>query len=130
MAAGTGHGEKRTRSREKAIAALLTHPTVKGAAKAAKVGERTLQLWLQDAEFLAAYRGARQKVLEVALSALQGATRQAVAALGRNLKCGKPPVEVKAAAVVLAQAVRSAELLDLQERLAELERQVKGGPGR
>jgi len=38
-----GHGEKLSRKAEQAIAALLEHATIKAAAKACHVAERTLR---------------------------------------------------------------------------------------
>jgi hypothetical protein len=116
-----GHGEKLSRKHEQAIAALLEQPTIEAAAKACGVGEATLGRWLQEDRFRHAYRRARTQVLELAISRLQQATGEAVQALRSNLKCGVPSVEVRAALGILEQAIRGAELLDVQERLEALE---------
>src|SRR5262249_22573659 len=120
-------GQKRSRAQERAVAALLTCPTVKQAARVAGIGERTLQGWLRGRSFLDVYRQARRQGVETAMGALQGATRQGVGGPRRDMRCGDPGTEVKAAATVLAQAVRAAELLDLAERVEELERQALQG---
>ena len=44
-----------TPKKEKALAALLTSPTVKAAAQETGVGSRTMRLYLKDPEFLAEY---------------------------------------------------------------------------
>lgn len=59
----TGQGEKLSRKRDQAIAALLTQPTISEAAKAIGVGEKTLRRWLKVPEFMAAYNAARHEVL-------------------------------------------------------------------
>ncbi len=46
-----GHGDKLERKTEAAIVALLAHPTMPEAAKAAGVSETTLWRWLQRDDF-------------------------------------------------------------------------------
>ena len=118
-----GHGEKLERRQEQAIAALLAHPTIPAAATACGVGEATLWRWLQQPDFRAAYREARRQVVEVAIAGLQQATGEAAEALRRNLTCGQPGAEIRAALGILGQAIKGAELLDLAERVAALEEQ-------
>ncbi len=116
-----GHGEKLTRKQDGAIAALLSAPTVAAAATAAGIGERTLRRWLRDSAFVAAYRDARRKVVEAAVARLQNVAYEAVDALQRNLTCGRPGDEIRAAATILERATRGVELIDLAERLDALE---------
>jgi hypothetical protein len=66
-----GHGEKLSRKREKAIAALLTEPTIAQAAKAAGIGEKTLRRWLKSPEFSLAYDAARRELIDVAMVAMR-----------------------------------------------------------
>jgi hypothetical protein len=116
---------KRNRKQDALIAALLTEPTHAAAAAKAGVSEATLHRWLHLPEFQAAYRQARRGVLEAAIGRLQQATGQAVEALRRNLTCGNPAHEVRAALGILGHAVKAVELLDLVERVEELERLLK-----
>jgi hypothetical protein len=118
----SGHGEKLTRKQEQAIAALLAEPTVAAAAKAAQVGAATLRRWLARPAFRAAYRAARRAVVEAAVGQLQRAAGEAVAALRRNLACGTPAAENGAAKAILEHSLKAVELLDLAERVEELER--------
>ena len=76
-----GHGEKLSRNQERAIAALLVHPTMAKAAAAAGVGEVTLWRWLQIPEFKEQYRLARREAVSQAVGHLQGACNVAVPAL-------------------------------------------------
>jgi hypothetical protein len=48
---------------------------------------------------------------------------QAVETLGRNLACGRPTAENRAAVAILEQATRGVELLDLAARVEALEAQ-------
>src|SRR5262245_48277762 len=120
-----GHGEKQSRKWDQAIIALLAHPTIPGAAKAAGVSDSTLWRWLQDRDFQSEYRQARRQMVEKAIGELQNACSEAVTTLRRNLLCGQPAVEVAAARVILDQATKGIELTDLIERVAQLELREK-----
>jgi hypothetical protein len=125
-----GHGEKQSRRQEAAIAALLSEPTVEAAAKKAKVGYRTLRVWLKDPAFNREYREARRQIVEEAVSRLQQTTLMAVLTLYRNLTCGNPGTEVRAAQVILEQSVKAVELMDLEQRVEELEQNSEMPPYR
>jgi hypothetical protein len=116
---------KLTRKQEALIAALLTEPTHAAAAAKAGVSEATLHRWLHLPEFQAAYRPARRGVVETAIGLLQKSTSKAVEALERNLACGHPGSEIRAALGIIGHAVQAVELLDLVERMEELERLMK-----
>lgn len=96
----TGHGDKLSRKQEDAIAALLTHSTICSAAKAIGIGEKTLYRWIRDEKFARAYKEARNRAVEDAVDGLRHLTKDALAALGRNMECGIPSTEVAAARVV------------------------------
>jgi hypothetical protein len=121
MQESRGHGDKLNRKQEQAIAALLSTSTIGEAAKACSVNDATMWRWLQLPDFQAAYRAARRQVVERAITELQAAASEAVETLKRNLTCENPAVEIRAAQIVLEQAVRGVELIDLQERVERLE---------
>jgi hypothetical protein len=111
---------------EKAIAALLTEPTIAAAAKKAGIGEATLYRWLaEDEHFENAYRAARRSAVEGAIGGLQRASEGAVSALERNLTCGLPSVEVRAAVSILDYSLRGIDRYDILERLETLEKAAK-----
>ena len=112
------------RKQDKAILALLTEPTVEAAARAADVAPATIWRWNQQAEFRSRLRDARRAVVEGAIGRLQQAATEAVATLQRNLTCGTPSVEVRAATAILDQAIKAVELFDLVERVEQLEARV------
>ena len=113
---------KLSRYQEQAVAALLTESTVAGAAEKAGVGARTLERWLsEDTAFREAYRVARRRVLEDAIGRLQGATARAMEALERNLRCGVPATEVRAAQTVFRLSLDGLEMYDLSERMDRIE---------
>jgi hypothetical protein len=119
-----GHGEKRSRKQEAAIAALLSEPTVERAAVKAHVSYRTLKAWLVDPSFLQAYREARRSVVEGAVARLQTTCLSAVVTLWQSLSCETPSVRVQAAKAILDQSFRGLEAFDLLARVETLERQL------
>ena len=121
-----GHGSKRPQREEAALAALLSEPTIEAAATKAGIGETTLLRWMAESDFKARLRAARRSVVEGAVGRLQQAATQAVDALARNLTCGTPAVEVSAAKAILDQAIKGVELVDLADRIEQLERARNG----
>ena len=113
---------KREQLEDRALAALLSEPTIAQAAAKADISESTMLRWLADPSFKARYRDARRQVVELAVTNLQQATSDAVEALTRNLTCGVPASEIAAAKAVLDFAVKGVELVDLSERVEQLER--------
>jgi hypothetical protein len=109
-----------TDKQEAAIGFLLTERTQEKAAEKAGVGSATLRRWLGEPAFAAAYRLARRQLVEAAVGQLQQVTSEAVDALRRNLTCGNPCVEVRAATTILEQAVKGVELADLVEEVETL----------
>jgi len=117
-----GHGEKLSRRQEAAIAALLLHPTLKAAAKAAGIGEKTLWRWLQDEGFRAAYQAARQEAVSQAIARLQHVAGDAVDTL-RDVAADSeapPAARVSAAKAILDLVIRRSEVEDLEQRIAAL----------
>lgn len=122
----TAEAGELSQNQEKAIVALLAHPSTAKAAKASGVSESTIWRWLQDDTFRKHYRDAQEKVFDGALGSLQGAMTAAVDCLMRNLTCKNPSAEVSAAKTILDFTMKARELLDLADRVEELERRVGG----
>lgn len=97
----SGHGEKRSRRNDAAIAALLMHSTLADAATAAGVSLATLRRWLQIPEFQLAYQVARKEVVERAIGRLEAQAHEAAETLIRNLRSGRPATEIRAAVAIL-----------------------------
>jgi hypothetical protein len=122
-----GHGERLSRKHEQAIVALLGQPTVEKAAQAVGVNEKTLRNWMKLPAFLAAYRDARREIVEGAITRLQQLCNGAVLTLNRNLTCGTPSVEVRAAEAILDRSCQALDLGDVLERIEALEQRLAGG---
>ena len=118
-----------TAGQEKAIHALLSSVTVEAAAKKAGVSDRTLHRWLNDPGFRQGYLAARRQVMEQAVGSLQRASLGAVEALVRNLKCGVPGTEVRAALVILDAGLKGVEMMEFEDRLAAVEESLAGQEG-
>jgi hypothetical protein len=102
-----GHGEKLTRQHERALATLLSAPTIEGAAAAARVSGWTLRRWLRQPAFSRAYRQARRELVERAVGRMQAATGQAGDTLVAVAKDGKRDGDrVRAAVALLDHAFR------------------------
>lgn len=89
------------------------------------MSEETLYRYLRDKAFLKDYRSARRAPVESAITQIQKATAEAVEALQRNLHCENPSVEVRAAQIILENAVKGLELIDVIERLEISENAVE-----
>ncbi len=116
---------------EKALLALLSEPTVKKAADASGVPERTIYRWMDETEFGRAYRHARRKAFNQAISATQRYVPLAIQALTKITVDESAPhsARVSAAAAILKFSRDSIELDDMQERIASIEAQLNGGSG-
>lgn len=116
-----GHGEKFGTKQHAAIVALLESQTLEEAAGKVGISPGTVSRWMKRDDFQAAYRKARREVFEIGLSRLQALSVDAVQALKRNLTCGRPMAEIRAASAILEHARHGAEILDVADRLAALE---------
>ena len=122
-------GESLTASQEKALSALLTSGTVEAAAAKAGLTDRTLHRYLSAPAFRRAYLLARRQALEQATGALQQASYAAVATLIKNLKCGSPSSEIRAAQVILEQSAKGVEMLEFEDRLTAIEQSLEATGG-
>ncbi len=118
-----GHGAKLPRKKQQAIAALLEYGTVKEAAQKIDIGSTTLFRWLQDDNFQKAYRAAKKRVVEHAISRLQKACSEAVDALWGVMMDPFCPAtsRVTAAKTILEMSVKGVELDDLEARIEIIE---------
>jgi hypothetical protein len=119
-----GHGPRFEQKMEPAIAALLSHRSVEDAARAVGISVNTLRRWMQVPEFQAACREARRKILSQAIGQLQNAAGAASKTVLKIMVDPAVPagIRLRAAEIVLEQAVKAGELEETEDRLAKLER--------
>lgn len=106
-----------------AIVALMTHPTIVAAADACGVHESTLHRWLGDATFCAELQAAQARAMDGVIRALATASAAAVDVLIDKMTDGMPGDQIRAAALVLANAPKWRETGELERRIAALEGQ-------
>ena len=118
-----GHGARFEQKMEQAIAALLSHRNVEDAARAVGISVNTLRRWMQVPEFQAACREARHRILSQAIGQLQNAAGAAAKTVLKIMVDPTVPagIRLRAAEVVLAQAVKAGEMDETEDRLAQLE---------
>jgi hypothetical protein len=116
-----GHGSQIGKRQEAAIAALLTQSSTAKAAEKAGVPYRTLKRWLTDADFMAAYRLERRRLVEQAVGRMQQATAFAVTALLALLKDGTESIRLAAAKTLIEHSRDAIEVAEVMERLEVLE---------
>lgn len=112
---------------EKLIGLLLTERTIDAACQKAKVNAATYWRWMKDDDFLREYRRMRRGILENTVAKLQSSTYQAIDTLERNLNCENPASEIRAAQIILEQSLKGLELLDVENRLENLEEIINRG---
>ena len=108
-------------NKQKALTALLNSPTITDAAKTCGLSEATIYRYLSEDDFKKEYRNARREVVENSITQIQRITHKAVETLEKNLNCGKPSDENRAAQIILDNAIKGVELVDVMERLEVLE---------
>ena len=91
----TGHGQKLSRNKEKAISALLSSPSIPEAAKTVGIGKKTLWRWLQLDSFKKAYRKARKEVVSQAIAQVQKGMSDAVKTLQAVMSDEKAPASAR-----------------------------------
>jgi hypothetical protein len=122
-----GHGQKRSRRQERAIAALLECDSLGAAAEQAGIAKSTLSRWLTEPQFSEAYRNARGQLLSAAINRLRKLSRNAVDVLQEVAEDKKAPhaARVSAAARIIDSALEAAKIQDLVERVNDLEHRAK-----
>lgn len=125
----TIHRKRLTPRQRKAIEALLTTGDKTAAAEAAGVQRQTIYRWLKLPHFRAALAEAEAEALASLSRALVRLGDNATATLEQAMGDDESSwsVKVRAADVVLSRLLQLRELVDLEQRVSELERQLSGG---
>lgn len=120
-------GEELTAKQSALIVALLSEPTIAEAAQVAGISRDTAHRWLRLAAVQSALKKAREQVFTHGLNELQAGMNQAIATLKRNMTDTEvqPAIQVRAAQIWLDMALKSHEMTDIKEQLAELQTLIK-----
>ena len=114
---------KITRKDEALIAALLSNPTVRAAAKAVGRSETQVYARLRDPDFKSRYDSARHELLERSTAALQGHLSEAVETMAAIMRDREAPQQTRlnAAEAIMRNSLKLTEQTDIIERLDRLE---------
>ena len=104
-------------SDEQIIAALLNSGTIKAAAAAAGVSERTVYDRMADGEFQALYKAAKADLIRAAVLSLNGKVQAAIDTIAdvMNNEQNNPATRLQAAQTILNSAARFAQRLQADE---------------
>jgi hypothetical protein len=119
----------RTSRKDRAILALLEHPTLEKAAEAVGIHPTTLRRWLRQPEFQEALRQARREKFSQSMGLLHLGTNAAISNLLKIMRDPNQPgsTQVRAIDSLLNRVTKAIEIEDILARLAALERAVHGG---
>lgn len=125
----SGHGEKMSRRREAAIAALLNAPTLEQAAADCGLGVSTLRRWLKDEAFAAQYREAKAALVRNATATLRKEMDKGVRVLAAIAGNKKAPAasRVSSAVALIRLGLEAHQSENLEERIERLETELSGG---
>ena len=121
-----------TAKQHRAIAALISSPTVGEAAKAAGVSERTLARWMGDPDFRMALGVVESDMIDGAVRCMIGdlaANHDTMRAI-RDDPTNGPAVRLRAAVALSDDLLRWRELRNVEARLASLEAAYLGSEGK
>jgi hypothetical protein len=111
--------------KNKALAALISEPTIKGAAAASGIGERTIHKYLNDAEFKKALTDAESELLANANRILIRGQELALGIL-KDVMLNSTDNNRRLAAVSwLELTLRLRELVSIEERIKKLEERLR-----
>jgi hypothetical protein len=110
--------------RDKLIASLLSEPTIAKAAAAAKVSERTARAWMNEPEFMRAFRQERRRLIDGTIARLQERSVQAGSVLVSLLKSENEAIKLGAIRTLLEYAVRGQDTAEILQRIEELEQRL------
>jgi len=115
--------QAKTRLVERAVAALLTKPTIRAAARECGVSSRTLQRVMKQPEFESAYRDARRALVREATAKLTANSGRAADILRKVFddRRATPGARVAAATQTIRLTLEGYQLEELERRISDLE---------
>lgn len=108
-------------NQEKALLALLNASSIVEASEQSGLSQETLYRYLKDEDFKAEYRRLQREQFEQSASLIQQKREKAIETLEKNLTCGQPGAEIRAAQIILEQSQKGIETMDILERLERIE---------
>jgi hypothetical protein len=115
---------KRKKNEDSLLLALACGATVEAAARQCGLSERTVYNRLGDAEFKKRLERVRADMVDRSAGMLTAAGGEAVRTLMALQKDSTPAVRLGAARTILEMGLKIRQLVDLEQRMAELEELV------
>lgn len=118
--------ESLSSKQQKLIAALLSGVTILDASKSIGIAEKTAHAWLKLPHVQAAYRDAQRSLFDASLSRLMLYTDDAIKTLHSIAKDQEETASsrVRAAQIILEQAIESHKMSELEQKIEQLERLI------
>lgn len=116
-----GEGELSRRQR-RAIPHLVLASTIEAGCKSAKISRTTLMVWKRHPAFMAALRAAEEAASREALANLQRLMVKASDTLAGLLDSKEEWLRHRASVDIIVHGMKAREHLELEERLAKLEK--------
>ena len=109
------------------ISELVAGKTIKDASQSVEISERTAYIWLKQPLFDKEYKTAKQTAYDERMETLRSGVSIALRTLLRHMTSNdtKPYVQVQAASIWLQQSIDLNKMQELEERIKELEKDVK-----
>ena len=119
-----------TPKQEKALAALISCPTTRAAARTAGLSESALHRYRQNPEFAAEYKRRCAELLGTACTKAKSALPPAIERLNAIVQddTQQPREQIAAARAVCEYSLRLNEAVDIEQRLRALEERSKNEP--
>ena len=112
---------------QRAIDELIKSGSRKEAADRAGVSLGTIDRWHNAQEFQIMLAKAQSEATRTVTAQVWNALNEATHTLQRNLNCGTPASEIRAASAMFDIALRLRDALDVNDRLATLEEALSNG---
>ena len=112
--------------RDAAITALIAYPTIRDAASACGISEKTLHAWLNEADFAKQVKQAQETITRETIGRVLFSVGTAIDTLEEIMKdrANNASPRVSAARAILDHSLRVYELQTVQERRDDLERRL------
>lgn len=112
-------------NQRKAILCLLTCSSVSEAARTAKISESCLWEWMKDEAFLTVLNEEREMIFRESMLRIKTSTSKAAETLCSLLRSEDEKVRRGVANDILDKAFKFKELIDFEDRIAQLEKEVE-----
>lgn len=111
---------------DKILNALLTYPTIREAASALGLAEKTIYNYLDKPDFKRRYNTARTRIIRASAAHIQGKMTRAIDVIASIMENEEiaPQVRLNAAKAILENTIRLCEYSEILERMEAIEEKL------